>query len=180
METSIKNKKGFTLVELLVVIAIIGLLSSVAVVALSGSRVKARDTKRAADLRQIMTALELYQSDVGHYPITATYSCFDCASYINTAILTPASTNITTALAPYMIKPPIDPLGTGNSDQGYLFYSTDGVSYKLFSWRRPENLCNYAPALIDSNRCGTVTASCGCSTGNPSVGFWGGPNGLTL
>lgn len=62
------NKKGFTLIELLVVIAIIGLLSTLAVVALGNARVKARDAKRMSDLKQIQTALELYYTDVGSYP----------------------------------------------------------------------------------------------------------------
>ena len=38
-----KKQKGFTLIELLVVIAIIGLLSTLAVVALTSARAKARD-----------------------------------------------------------------------------------------------------------------------------------------
>lgn len=63
-----KNKKGFTLVELLVVIAIIGLLSTLAVVALSSARSKARDARRMSDIKQIQTALELYFSDNGEYP----------------------------------------------------------------------------------------------------------------
>jgi len=46
------QKKGFTLIELLVVIAIIGILSTIGLVALNGSRVRARDAKRVADLRQ--------------------------------------------------------------------------------------------------------------------------------
>lgn len=62
------NKKGFTLIELLVVIAIIGLLSTLAVVALGQARVKARDSKRLADLKQLQTALELYYTDQNAYP----------------------------------------------------------------------------------------------------------------
>ena len=62
------NKKGFTLIELLVVIAIIGLLSTLAVVALGNARVKARDAKRMSDLKQVQTALELYYTDQNAYP----------------------------------------------------------------------------------------------------------------
>ncbi len=63
-----KNYKGFTLIELLVVIAIIGLLSTLAVVALNNARLKSRDARRVADVKQIQTALELYFNDEGAYP----------------------------------------------------------------------------------------------------------------
>lgn len=65
----IKNKKGFTLIELLVVIAIIGLLSTLAVVALNNARAKSRDAKRVADVKQMQTALELYFNDCNQYPV---------------------------------------------------------------------------------------------------------------
>ena len=60
--------KGFTLIELLVVIAIIGLLSTLAVVALNSARQRSRDAKRVADIRQIQTALELGYSETSQYP----------------------------------------------------------------------------------------------------------------
>jgi general secretion pathway protein G len=63
-----REQKGFTLIELLVVIAIIGLLSTLAVVALNNARQKSRDAKRVGDIKQIQTALEMYYNDVGHYP----------------------------------------------------------------------------------------------------------------
>lgn len=63
-----KYNKGFTLIELLVVIAIIGLLSSIVLVSLQGARAKARDARRLHDMRQIVTALELYYAEHGKYP----------------------------------------------------------------------------------------------------------------
>jgi prepilin-type N-terminal cleavage/methylation domain-containing protein len=66
-----KRNKGFTLIELLVVIAIIGLLSTLAVVALNNARAKSRDAKRVSDIKQIQTALELYYQDANGYPSLA-------------------------------------------------------------------------------------------------------------
>ena len=62
------NRKGFTLIELLVVIAIIGILSTLAVVALNSARLKSRDAKRVSDIKQVQTALELYFGDQNGYP----------------------------------------------------------------------------------------------------------------
>ncbi|MEK7073444.1 MAG: prepilin-type N-terminal cleavage/methylation domain-containing protein [Patescibacteria group bacterium] len=66
-----RTQKGFTLIELLVVISIIGLLSTLAVVALNSAREKARDAKRVSDIKQVQTAMELYYSDNQQYPDAA-------------------------------------------------------------------------------------------------------------
>ena len=66
-----KQRKGFTLIELLVVIAIIGILSTLAVVALNNARAKSRDAKRVADIKQIQTAMELRFADLDGYPVGA-------------------------------------------------------------------------------------------------------------
>jgi prepilin-type N-terminal cleavage/methylation domain-containing protein len=70
MET--KNKQpGFTLIELLVVIAIIGLLASIVLVSLQNARARSRDTKRVADLNQLLKGFELFIGNNNSYPTAA-------------------------------------------------------------------------------------------------------------
>lgn len=66
-KSKIKDKQGFTLIELLVVISIIGLLSTLAVVALGNARQKARDARRVNDMGAISKAFELYATENNSY-----------------------------------------------------------------------------------------------------------------
>jgi prepilin-type N-terminal cleavage/methylation domain-containing protein len=69
MRINLKQKQqGFTLIELLVVIAIVGLLASIILVGLEKTRVRARDAKRKADMRQLTNAIEVYMLQKGEYP----------------------------------------------------------------------------------------------------------------
>lgn len=61
-------KRGFTLVELLLVIAIIGVLTIIVIANVNNSRIKARDSKRLQDVRQLKLALELYYETNKAYP----------------------------------------------------------------------------------------------------------------
>lgn len=64
------GRQGFTLIELLVVIAIIGILASIVLASLNSARVKSRDARRVADIKQVQLALELYFDANGNYPTT--------------------------------------------------------------------------------------------------------------
>ncbi len=102
------NKKGFTLIELLVVIAIIGLLSTLAVVALGNARQKARDARRLSDLKHLQTALELYYTDQTAYPAGAGVTLGGA----NHACLNASGFEATGCANPYMGQVPADPLST--------------------------------------------------------------------
>jgi len=62
-----RKSQGFTLIELLVVVAIIGILAGLIAVSTGNSRVRARDSRRLADLRQIPSAQEFIMNDDGSY-----------------------------------------------------------------------------------------------------------------
>lgn len=63
-------RSGFTVLELLVAVAAIVIIGTVVVTSVSSSRRAARDTRRAEDLRQLRTALELYFDSNRRYPQT--------------------------------------------------------------------------------------------------------------
>ncbi|OGH73412.1 MAG: hypothetical protein A3C90_03900 [Candidatus Magasanikbacteria bacterium RIFCSPHIGHO2_02_FULL_51_14] len=107
--------RGFTLIELLVVIAIIGLLSTLAVVALGSAREKARDSKRLSDLKQVQTALELYYTDNNSYPAASGALGAGSLACLNTSGF--AATGCSD---PYMGMVPSDPL----SSQSYTYGAT--------------------------------------------------------
>ncbi len=64
------NKKGFTLIELLVVLVIISLLASIIGPKLFGRTDEARRTAATAQIRNIESALALYERDNGTFPTT--------------------------------------------------------------------------------------------------------------
>jgi general secretion pathway protein G len=68
MKNRRKGRRGFTLMEVLLVLAIIGLLASVAIVALVPAGEGARKKTSALLLKSVKTGLSLYNNDIGHYP----------------------------------------------------------------------------------------------------------------
>ena len=66
-----QKKEGFTLIELLVVIAIIGILAGMVLVSMGGARAKARDARRMSDMRQMVSAQEMYYGINDNYLMSA-------------------------------------------------------------------------------------------------------------
>jgi uncharacterized protein (TIGR02145 family)/prepilin-type N-terminal cleavage/methylation domain-containing protein len=119
-----KSKKAFTLIELLVVIAIIGILATISILALSNARAKSRDAKRAGDMKQIQTALELFFNDKQRYPTADEWASGQIYS---------TSTNATSTymqIIPSAPTPADGNCSTGQNSVNY-FPTSDGASYSI-------------------------------------------------
>ena len=104
------QKKGFTLIEMLIVIAIIGILASIVLVGLGPVQRNARDARRASDLRQIQTLLELCYARAGSYPADIAVGTIQgCSGAANTQV-------------------PVDP----TTNVAYV-YATDGATYVIMA-----------------------------------------------
>ena len=63
-----RGRRGFTLIEILIVLGIIILLAGTAIVALVPQQRGARVDTTKIKLKQVETALEAYNVNIGHYP----------------------------------------------------------------------------------------------------------------
>ncbi len=147
-----EQTRGFTLIELLVVISIIGLLASVVLVALNNTRVRARDTKRIADIKQIYTALHMYYQTNGFLPTTATEGQVDPGGWDYSS---------QGGFLPFLVtdgelsKAPQDPINNGTGD---VFYGGSGYAFAYYCYPngeislgvKLENPSNYSGMLGNS------------------------------
>lgn len=161
------KKKGFTLIELLVVIAIIGLLSTLAVVALNSARQKARDAKRVADIKQVQTALELYFNDKSAYP-TGTTLALGAGSGISdctTACDTLSSTNgfsETAAGTTYMSLIPRDPSAAITGTPPECISTSSAVCH--YSYSGVTTNSQYEILFYLESATGSLAAGVNCAT----------------
>lgn len=123
-----RKERGFTLIELLVVITIIGVLTTLVTTNFVGVRQRARDAQRKADIRQLQSALELFRTDEGIYPINNSTHRLNSTACPTSSSFTDSEGNGTV----YMTKIPCDPLGSSIYNSGnYYYYSLDGLTYTL-------------------------------------------------
>lgn len=148
-----KHKKGFTLIELLVVIAIIGLLASIVLVSLNTARVKARDTKRIADLKQVQLALEMRYDKDKKYIDTDTSACVDLTG-----------SALAQEIASFLPNVPADPINDADHKYQYGATATDYIVIAtLESEDNNPNKGRTAPAAI---------GGCSSTPSSATTNYW--------
>ena len=136
------KKKGFTLIELLVVIAIILVLATIIFISATNSSIKARNTKRTADINSVKTALGQYREDYGSYPL--------CIDLQGNSVEHCDLSDIKGVTNKYIAGMPVDPK-TGSS---YKYRgSSDSYSIKIdYEKINNEKSCYVGVNLLDTEK----------------------------
>lgn len=157
-----KTGAGFTLIELMIVIAIMGVLIAVGLTSFRTSQMRARDSRRKNDLRQIASALEYYYNDKRGYPASDAsnnYNMLACGSNA-TALCEWGKPTLSMGDSDkntiYMVKIPADP----SSGRSYR-YEGGGSSYKLYA--------SLEMGLQDIDYNSSISVTCGSATCNYGV-----------
>jgi type II secretory pathway pseudopilin PulG len=142
---------------------IIAILSSIILVALSGSRGKARDAQRISDLGQLQLALALFNDRCGQFPNPGTLQLTSTSATCPSGI----------TLGTFIGTIPKPPSGAGQSDYDYSVYVSSGkkTNYLLHAKLESTN------AAVSKGVTGCTTSQnypANCTTPDPhsSPGLW--------
>jgi general secretion pathway protein G len=123
-----RNRPGFTLIELLVVIAIIGILSTLAIVALTYARNAAKIAAAKHEIDVLTLALKELENDTGQWPLHQTVDQITAVGANEAWDLNAPEVGIVATdgnfvgwRGPYMTSVPLDPWGHP------FFYDSDYV-----------------------------------------------------
>jgi general secretion pathway protein G len=127
-----EGQAGFTLIEMMIVVAIIAILVSILVPNFIRARAQAQTAACEANLKEIATALELFETDNDRYPNSGTVNASN------------------TDLAPYLKQTPVDPAAGTSASYTYTVTNpnTSTASYTVIcpGTHDPGTLQNLTPS----------------------------------
>lgn len=130
-----KDKKSFTLLELLVAITIIAVLIGLGVGAINLIQAHARDTQRINDIKQLITAIDLYyqesQEPPGQSDGKGVHISPDCATNIKSDLINKS----------YTSKIPQDPIASTGCSRSETVGNDTDYFYGWDSARAGEDYC---------------------------------------
>jgi type IV pilus assembly protein PilA len=117
------KEKGFTLIELLIVLALIAILAAILIVVIKPGQIfmRARDTQRSGDLRNLSQAVDAYLTELAINPNLKWPERGACSSTANWSVF---FSTTTTATSPPLTGWPNIP--TGGTATGTISQATDG------------------------------------------------------
>jgi len=98
-----RNRRGFTFIEIMVVVVILAILAGLVIPRFLGRAEQARSTKTVVQIRELMSALDLYHLDNSFYPTTE--------QGLEALVEKPSSEPLPRAWKKYMDKIPKDAWG---------------------------------------------------------------------
>jgi uncharacterized protein (TIGR02145 family)/prepilin-type N-terminal cleavage/methylation domain-containing protein len=165
----IKKKKkkitlSFTLIELIVVIAIIALLATMALIGIGNARIKSRDVKRIADIKQINSALALYYNDKNQYPM----AIISGQALYSTSLDVNGNISTTTYLGSVPTAPAnFDGANCSSANNAYIYNSSSDLQSYTLSTCVASNKDGSAIYISDSTQnqpCGSYIINYGGQT----------------
>ena len=133
------DQKRLTLIEILIVVAVIGLVGSLAAVAVSSARANARDAVRLSNVRQMQSAFEDYFIVRNSYPIVENVMAlgYDSAGCLTTEGFNPScdatSEGVLTRVIPATLGTGLSGQSScGNANNAFCYLSVNsGSSYVI-------------------------------------------------
>ncbi len=71
IKPNLRQERGFTIVELLIVVVVIAILAAITIVSYNGITNRANASAAKSTAATVQKKVELYNSEVGRYPVTA-------------------------------------------------------------------------------------------------------------
>ena len=123
-------RSGFTIIDMLIVVTVLTLLTGILLPILEQETLRARDGRRAGDLRSVASALATYKSVTGSFPDTGDEWRGDSAPFGNYGYDESGYIpGIVPDFLPYLPKDP-NPAYPNATGAGYM-YRSDGQDFKF-------------------------------------------------